>query len=96
MLSKTGIKLLVVYLVLILSAYIYLLMTEETNAFAYLYLIILTLPWSQLLAMISLFSEAIGQLSTTSKAIIFGIFIIINSIIIYLIGIKYDQSNNKN
>ena len=95
MASKTGIKLVSLYLALIFFACLFLVMTEETNAFAYLYLIILTSPWSQGLGVLSLFSEDIGQMTKMSKVIFFTVLIILNSILIYVFGAKYEASKNR-
>ena len=92
--SKTGLKFLVIYLVLVLLSIIFLIMTIETNAFSYLYLVILTFPWSEILAVVSLFYGAVENLSALSKTVIFGIFIIANCIIIDSIGLMHVESDH--
>lgn len=71
--SKTGIKLNIVYAVLVLLAFIFLFATIETNAFAYIYLIFLTIPWSLILAVIALLHESVGEMSPFCKMILFGV-----------------------
>lgn len=95
-LSKTGIKLNIVYAVLVLLAFIFLFATIETNAFAYIYLIFLTIPWSLILAVIALLHEGVGEMSTFCKAIMFGVFIILNFIIINWLGLRYDGRKEAN
>jgi len=89
--SKTGLKFLTIYLVLVFLSIIFLIMTMKTNAFSYLYLIILTFPWSEILALVSLFYDCIENLSAFSKIAIFSVFVIANCIIIYFIGLRRER-----
>jgi hypothetical protein len=92
--SKTGLKLLIIYLVLVLLSILFLVITMETNAFSYLYLIILTFPWSEILAIVSIFYYGVGELSLLSKTVIFSVFVIANCIIIYSIGLRHDKKRS--
>jgi len=94
--SKTGIKVNIVYALLVLVAFIFLFSTIDTNTFAYLYLIFLTIPWSLILAVIALLHEGVGEMSTFCKAIMFGAFIILNFIIINWFGLRYDGRKEAN
>jgi len=89
--SKTGLKLIIVYVALVLLACIFLLATIETNTFAYLYLIFLTIPWSLILAVITILCEGVGEISSFHKLVIFGIFCMLNCAIIGWLGLKYDS-----
>jgi len=94
--SKTGIKINVVYALLVLVAFVFLFSTIDKNSFAYLYLIFLSIPWSLVFAVIALLQEGVGEMSTLCKTILFGVFIIINFLIINWLGLKYDSRNDVN
>ncbi len=93
--SKTSFKLIIIYAVLMSLACIFLLTTIDTNAFAYLYLIALTMPWSALLAVIAFFYEGIGDMSSFYKIGLFGVFALLNTIIINWLGLNYDKKKIK-
>ena len=90
-LNKTGNKLVVVYVTLVLLAFTFFFASVETNAFAYIYLIFLTIPWSLILAVIALLHEGVGELSTFYKISLFVVFIVINCLLINRLGLKYDN-----
>ncbi len=89
--SKSGVKFIIGYTLLVILAFIFLLASMENNAFAYIYLIFLTIPWSLILAIISMFYEGIGEMSLSLNIFLFVFFIAQNCLFINLICLKYDR-----
>ncbi len=93
--SKTGFKLVLIYLALVLLSVLFLVMSVESNPFSALYLIFLTIPWSQMLAIVLLSHGTIVELSTLYEIIIFSLFVIANCIIFYFFGSKHDKAKKR-
>lgn len=93
--SKTGLKLLVIYLVLVFLSTIFLITTGKKSALSGIYLVHLTIPWSYILAIIMVLNENMYDLSSFSLTVMDSVFVIANSIIIYILGSKHDKSKKR-
>src|SRR4030042_4866603 len=89
--SRLGLKLVAVYIISVISAFIFLLLNIEKDVFAYFFVMIVTTPWSYLEAIIWTFLNVTDLIPESIKIATFIFYAFINTFILYCLVTKSEK-----
>ena len=89
--SKLGIIFVQIYAILVIVAFLFLILMIKKTAFAGVYLVLLTLPWSIFLSRLLDFYGIQDSVPIIVKLVLFIFFALPNALILYCIGVKFEK-----
>lgn len=92
--SKLGIKLLVIYLILASIAFLIYFIFRDEDALAGLYVLFVTSPWSYI-SVLFLLNKFYPDLPSLLLDSLLFFYICLNSVILYFVGSRLDKSKKE-